>query len=197
MIRREFEQTLTGKALLGIRIIWGGMMTTPLILSLVLYLQSGEMTGSEPALDPRLVALASYLLAGAVVVAVALLRRILLDPAQVVRFDPERASTMMDPPEGLPVQTPGSAAELRALMAVGLLSSRSMIIWAVCDGVAVVGFVRALLTGDPVSGYLFCAAGLLLVLLNPFPTGRLEEALGLIKRHPDPGAQAFWQEGHQ
>jgi hypothetical protein len=83
------------------------------------------------------------------------------------------------PPTGLPAQ---GDSERRALTALALVQSRSIVIWALADAIALCGFVTTLITGNARHVFALGVVALLLLGANAPARARLERVLAAIDR---------------
>ena len=169
MIRPTFRQTLVAHALRTLRVIWGAMAVAVFVdvaIGVSVALRLGRVFSSDIAatLTPAL-----YAIAVAVAILAAWWRR-LLGPERCVLDAPA-----VEPPAGLNV-APETDAERRAIAALARFRSSSVIAWALCESVAVIGLVLSIGTGDPryVTGL---AAASLVLLAYHVPSPRRVEAI--------------------
>ncbi len=171
MIRPEFRRQLLealGRVLL---ILWIGMLGSPVILVGVAMLSPLHQAQASTGGGGVVVALLDGL-AAVVGLAAITLRTRLLEVDRLLERLPDGASTAAA--EGWPAaEQPG---EERALRLAGRVVSRSLIIWACADAVAVCGFAATLMSGEPTHVQLLAGlslALLLLVLRPPLDTLRV------------------------
>ena len=169
MIRPTFRQALVAHALRTLRVIWGAMAVAVFVdvaIGVSVALRLGRVFSSDIAatLTPAL-----YAIAVAVAILAAWWRR-LLGPERCVLDAPA-----VEPPAGLNV-APETDAERRAIAALARFRSSSVIAWALCESVAVIGLVLSIGTGDPryVTGL---AAASLVLLAYHVPSPRRVEAI--------------------
>jgi hypothetical protein len=163
VIRPTFRQALVARTLALLRVIWGALLAMVLIdvaIGVWLALRLGRLFPSDIAatLIPALYAMA---------VAVALLtlwwRRLLTADRCVA------AAGSAAPPPGLNA-APETDSERRAVGALARFQRASLVVWILCEAIAVFGLVMSLGAGDPrhVTG-LGAASFILLLMQAPSP----------------------------
>jgi hypothetical protein len=178
MIRPDFRRKLLevlGRVLL---FLWIGMVGSPVILVGVAMISRVHQTQAAAGGVGVVVALLDGL-AAVVGLAAITLRSRLLGVDRLLERLPDGAFTTAA--EGWPAaEQPG---EERALHLAGRVVSRSLIVWAGADAVAVCGFAATVLSGEPTHVQMLAglSLALLLLVLRP-PLDVLKEGLDRIER---------------
>ena len=155
MIRPTFRQALVTRVVATLRVIWGALVVSVLIdvaLGIWLTLRLGRVFPSDV-----MATLTPALYAGAIAVALLSLwwRRLL---------GPERCVLEAAPAAGSPGLTaaPETEAERRAVGALARFQTHSIVVWALCEAIAIFGLVLSIATGDARHVTSLAAASLVL-----------------------------------
>jgi hypothetical protein len=178
MIRPEFRRRLLEVLGRVLFILWTGMLGSPVILVGVTLLSRLRRAQAAAGGGGVVVAVLDGLAALVGLAAIALRSR-LLDVDRLLDRLPMDVPTAA----GTDWPTAEQPGEERALQLAGRVISRSLIVWACADAVAVCGFAATVLSGEPTHVQLLAglSLALLLLVLRP-PLDRLKEGLDRIER---------------
>jgi hypothetical protein len=174
MIRPAFRDALLDRSLTALRLIWAALAAAVVLyVALALWI---TLTRPPAIRSDLAVTLTPFLYAVAIVAAVlAQWWRRFLAPERLLAG----SSRPLAAPTGL---TADSDVERRALVALSILQTQSIIIWALADAIGLCGFVISLVTGNPRHAFALAAVALLLLGANAPTRGRLETLLTRIAR---------------
>jgi hypothetical protein len=178
MIRPEFRRRLLAVLSRVLFILWAGMLGSPVILVGVILLSPLRRAQAAAGGGGDVVAVLDGL-AALVGLAAIVLRNRLLDLDRLL----ERLPTGAPSASATDWPTAEQPGEERALQLAGRVVSRSLIIWAGADAVAVCGFAATVLSSDSTHVQLLAglSLALLLLVLRP-PLDRLKEGLDRLER---------------